>query len=481
MNNDKEIQDAAPPDIDNPIYIDDIPHFLREEFNLFIQGENKNAPYNQFKRALGLPDKNEKQRSSEVREKIAKIISQIEVKTQQEPGSLNSYVDIFANELRKDLKPNKDISSSMLDVSTLGLKENVKIFSFLNVHGYPVTDEDDEIRSKAETDLIEIFKESISFFNSEIAENPSENIALEIADIDDVFHIFKVASGSSKKKRIENYQACGVLRIAAVIDFINKDPKLSLLPFVNKSLQDLKSKNFFQKNNNWYFTTGGITIPLAREPETRLKDRKRVLAKLLHKSTNRAEEVSDHIGMRIVAKNALGVLKIIQNMFFNSDPSCPSTNIIINRSKENMFKLTCLENNDCLHDILLEEDEEKAKKLLDEVYEQIRNHQELNSDSLTNPFSSPVYKAIQITLDLPCIAIKIRPDGVVETFSFNFPVEIQILDSESMENNEKEADHNGYVGRQIAAVRRRVKRNNLTTAFKEKQKRIKENGVSMCL
>jgi uncharacterized protein (TIGR04552 family) len=225
---------------------------------------------------------------------------------------------------------------SMLDITTLGLTDDSSIKNFLRRHGVNL-DEPEDLAY-----IHRIFEEAINFLDQDIFhERQKVNPELrKMKTAKGIHAIFKTAAGEGRRVLIP--QACGLLRISAVINYIERDPVLSLLPDAEIALKNLVKK-YIQKDavtRGHFFVTGipgEFPVSLANF-ELRLKTRKRIIAKLLHKPSNRAEEVLDHIGFRITTHNSVDTLRLIYQMFFHPDhPVFPSTYIMIGQSKNLLF------------------------------------------------------------------------------------------------------------------------------------------------
>lgn len=341
--------------------------------------------------------------------------------------------------------------TSMLDVVTLGLTEDVSIKNFLVKQGVDI-DKPEDLEY-----ALKIFKEAVVFFEDEIGPGKSKvNPELRsFRKADDIYELFKAAAGCGRRILIP--QACGLLRIAAVIDFMERDPLISALPEAEARLQNIMRRHIRKHETTRSFmfdsrVPGEEMLPLVNF-ELRLKIRKRIIAKLLHKPSNRTEEVLDHIGFRVTTYTPLDTLRLIYQLFFHPKRSIlPPANILIDKSHNRLLdprKILDIMGNPA-----------SANDLVQSLSLPTIDHEELTSASGTvgdNLHSSKAYRAVHIVFNLPLTTKEGR--------RIAFPIEIQILDRQTNEKNLRDAPHEGYVERQMEAVRERVLGTNLETEF----------------
>lgn len=436
------------------------------EFENFADEQNEAAPFRHTLRGMGL---NGNPTNGDSPEKkldllVGDVGAKVEAVLRDRLGSLEgidlpTLRTLIAADIKPLLKPlmkdDQKGAISMLDVVTLGLTETPEVKKFLKRHGSDL----DNPRDLKYVD--EVLKEAIMFFDEVIARTPQEKINPTLRNtgsIDGITHIFKTAAGKNQKHLVP--QACGLLRITAAIDFLNRDPLLAVLPEAQEELKKICDKYFPNQKGKTYFRSGNPgEIPMEIiKAEQRVKNRTRMIAKLLHKPQNSTQEVVDHVGMRVTTKSASDALRFLYYAFFKQDTAMfPGMTFRIKEGKQLIF------DEDKLMEAL--RNPRKAASLVKELSAPTSDHSDLTtvgdeSDG-ANKFSSKKYRAIQLTFDLP-ITTK-------EGKKAHFPVEIQIVDQASREVNEQEAPHDDYMKRQTAAVRERLGSNNLLTRYKEKK------------
>lgn len=438
------------------------------EFENFANAQNEAAPLRHAFRGMGLngnpttedtPEKKLDLLAESVSAKVEEVLR--DRITSLEGIDLPTLRTLLAANITPLLKPyvtdDKKGAISMLDVVTLGLTETPQVKRFLKRHGSDL-DNPEDLRY-----VDEVLREAIAFFDEVIARTPKEKINPSLKStgtIEGISYIFQAAAGKQQRHLVP--QACALLRITAAIDFLNRDPLLAVLPEAQEELQKIYDKYFSTAKGKTYFksgTQGEIPMEIVKA-EQRIKDRLRMIAKLLHKPQNNTKEVVDHVGMRVTTKSASDALKFLYFAFFKPDTAMfPGMTFRIDETKQLLF------NENKLMEALI--DPRKARALVRELSVTTPNYSDLTTvedeGSGANKYSSKKYRAIQLTFDLPLTT----KDGQ----RVHFPIEIQIVDKASRDVNEEEAPHVDYMKRQTEAVRKRLGANNLLTRYDEHKKR----------
>ena len=433
-----------------------MPTQLQENFDNFADEQNRTASLARMSRGMGVAPSIEVREGCEMRQVSAVINNTIEDSALRE---------LLKTKIREILEQNGQPAISMLDIVTLGLTEPEQIKRYLRNYGIDLDKEDDKKYAE------EVMREAIRFFDKHIEQNKIQE--LSNTNVQGIYHLFQTAAG--KGKRMLTPYACALLRIMAVIDFINKNPLLSVLPkkedldspdqgHVLTALKERLNRRIKREGRKTiFYPTGGesgdMGIELARV-EVRIKERDRVIAKLLHKPGNKEGAVLDHIGARITTRTAHDAIRMLHEMFFHpANAIFPDMNIRVGRSKNKIIDIPTLRSAAQGNPVAIE-------KFMEELAEDTIDHEELttveDSEDTRNGHSSPKYRAIHITVDIP---IKICDQQIL------FPIEIQLIDIQSRTTNEREAPHEGYVEKQMTAVKKRILGENILTKFNKERRR----------
>ncbi len=459
----------------------------QKEFEEYAENQNAIASYENMLRALGVVSEcgNNGAEDPKIKKTIRTIMNEIKKRCEEnsdekEESEKNSGLREFLSATEKVLS---DVLGkqgqrplSMLEGITPGVTEEEEIKKLLQAHDLNLYDPKDREGKHADAYIAEVFKEAIEYFDKLVATegtSPVHKSLRQVNTAEGVCSIFRTAAGKGRKLLVP--QACALLRIAAVIDFMNRTEKLRIMTSFAEELEKICETRFDDKRvrGKIYFKTGCEgEIPMEiKEWNVRGKTRESIITKLLHKPEYREDKVLDHVGIRVTTKTPGDSLRFIYYAFFSKiAPLFPMSSIRVNRTKQ----LLVDENK------LLEifNDPELARKFFDQLAKDTIDHAELENfggmaslgeTGATNEFSSAKYRAIHITFDL-----RLTLNGKKRTF----PIEMQVLDEKAKEENEYgEAARDDYVGRRNAAMKKRVfEERNLLTEYKKSKE--EQNGKS---
>lgn len=414
-------------------------------FEEFVKAHNDAAPSTLLAKGLGISPDDFMSSQTHVQIAVDEVLEESQVPS-EERGSLR---DLLMQQIAPYLRDENGAGAkSMLDVITLGLTDDASIKVFLKRQGVDLDQPEDlEYANR-------VLKEAILCYEEEIGRIKMNTELKKTNTPQGIYRIFKIAAGQERQVIIP--QACALLRIAAVINYMERDPRIALLQDAEKALEDIVRRHIKREERKFRFVTGvpgDLPMHLANF-ELRTKHRRRIILKLLHKPSNKADEVLDHIGFRITTHNPLDTLRLIYQMFFHPHrPIFPSTYIEPDKSKNLLL--------DPLKILDVIGDPDRARELVESLSEVTINHAELTSSfdaqGNDNPHSSGRYRAIHIVFELPIVTAR----GERRLF----PIEIQILDRQTSLENLAVAPHEDYVARQMRMVRERVLNHNLLSEY----------------
>lgn len=285
--------------------------------------------------------------------------------------------------------------------------------------------------------------------------------------------------------------SCATLKVMHTISHMDKDLRSPYFSDIQKQILDRiyrvieNQEGRLSLGRTKDFTkTGSHFVPLVSFETKPKKSRESLLIKLLHKPENVAEDVFDRIGIRFVTHNrfdALRVIKFLKDAYVimpaNSKPS-RSRNALID--VENFkTELTAIRT-EGLSDVEM-------------IYERLVKacDKNMSADSVTNPYSSKTYKAIQFTCrqlvkianplydDLRKVKSLIKTEtlsdegrklldnldfqSIQREIRFFYPFEVQVCDEKSYrESIEGMSSHTAYKNAQVQAAMKRVMKGFMT-------------------
>lgn len=134
--------------------------------------------------------------------------------------------------------------------------------------------------------------------------------------------------------------SCAVLRVMHTLFHLDYDVNLRFLPEIQAQVFAPYDRHLVLEGSHWKLR-GAYEVPLAGVEKKEQKDRASMLLKLLHKPENVAETIYDHIGIRFVAEDRLGVLLVIR--FLLDHHALMPTHIKPSRSRNRMIDLDALQ------------------------------------------------------------------------------------------------------------------------------------------
>lgn len=319
---------------------------------------------------------------------------------------------------------------SVIDWFRLDFHTPDQVQLFLQVNGYDLTNVQDRKR------IEKIHREAVEYLDSKYPHRIPKEIRPESATIEQLLYL---ASQSARKNKHQFY-ACMVLKIMHTINHLDArelfhrcQMRASDLYFaVERKVEHAVTT---MKNNEFHIVDFYGSH----------KDKMSMVTKLMAKKENHAAAIYDRIRFRIITQTLEDILPVL---YFLGRTICPFNYVIPGSSHNNLI----------------------AFAELVEMFPNLRSYAKFlrrkdthgfdpDEVSKENKFSSTSYRSINIVMDIP-----IRVDDFLYTPDFSefgriifVPVEIQIMDQMTYQNNEiGEGSHSKYKQRQMDAVNQRL-------------------------
>ncbi|HXC17240.1 MAG TPA: TIGR04552 family protein [Holophagaceae bacterium] len=317
--------------------------------------------------------------------------------------------------------------------------------------------------------------EAVAFLETVILEPGDPRPSAEVRECGDPLQLLVWASTRPRDERAA--WSCAVLRVMHTLFYLDHDVNLRFLPEIQRQVFAPYDRHLVLEGGSWKLR-GTYEVPLAGVEKKEQKDRVSMLLKLLHKPENVAETIYDHIGIRFVARDRLGVLQVIR--FLLDHHALMPTHIKPSRSRNRMIDMEALRT--WMAGLL------PAFELssLDPGERAALNTRLALRDegSWENPFTAEDYAAVQFTartlIRLPSpatgaletVQARLKALGHPELMSglgladllqqqeqltFFFAHEVQVMEESGFRNSQSgPASHAEYKLRQREAARRRV-------------------------
>lgn len=357
-----------------------------------------------------------------------------------------------------------------------------EVSSFLKGYGL---DPNDPI-SRAE--LFGNFQEAMQFIKRYfLKEGSDEGLDLVIPNdlymITDVRDLFLMATGNTPHEHESRLWSEIILKVMHTILHVDKDLRSNYFNVIQTQIFDRFYRYISRdSDNNLFFKTDEISIPLVDFETKSKKARDSVIIKLLHKAENVAEELFDRIGVRFITKTRFDCVRVVKFLIenhivipHNIKPSRSVNTIVdfekLKKSYNGIIKMA-------IRNDLSEE------RFLAAVNRELGDSTEADTDSERNEHTSGKYKSIQFTCRQliryknPFLTdfLDIRKDAKADEDSalakkvlsldtalisrdvrFFYPFEVQVVDEESHKmNTEGVASHSEYKKSQKKSAMYRV-------------------------
>lgn len=310
-----------------------------------------------------------------------------------------------------------------------------------------------------------VHREALTFLREHLLTD-AEVAALppEVTEPDQVIDLLVYASRFSRSRSKRRLWSCAVLKLMHALFYIDSNLKLRHFETIREQVFAALDAVILQGADGLLFSDGEIALPLLRVERKNAKDRHSILLKLLQKPAYVAEDIHDHLGVRLVFATrieCLLALRVLQRAQLLS-----AINVESHRVRNTLLDL------EAAHDLLAEwrdrlaRAESYPRALLDQMDAALAAR-EAPQDGGHNPHSGGGFRSVQVTvrklIHLPAASAGAgalaadghAPPGGAASFHFNY--EIQLLDRASFEATRSgPASHGAYKQRQIATARRRV-------------------------
>lgn len=338
------------------------------------------------------------------------------------------------------------------------------------------------------------FREALNFIRKNFLQpdNPDGlrvEIPKNILELSDIRELFVMAGqevqayGTQPRNQLLKDWACSILKVMHTIAHIDKDLRASYFAEIQKQIFDRFYKVIHRDLEGNLFLGDKLNDPLrvnlvAFEIKPK-KTRDSIILKLLHKPENVAEDIFDQVGIRFITPTPFQALRVIK--YLKDKMIVIPSNIKPSRSRNTLIELSNFRKH--LNELVDRFDcGEISESQLESQLELIAHFPPNQS---MNPHSSEFYRAIQFTCrqliklrnpifddikELKAL-VKAKPldDSLVKAIEkidlkytqrevrFFYPYEVQIVDQQSAEENEKgKSAHREYKRAQVITAMKRI-------------------------
>lgn len=336
----------------------------------------------------------------------------------------------------------------ILETPRLHLQSREEAHAFLKAYGYDLDVQTD--REKAWL----IHSRAVTYLRTRIL-RPDETLPDDVADprqLKDLTNLLLWASLRDSSKESLQKWSCAVLRVMHVVAHLHND----LFSYFSAEIQDeiFKPYRKFVQNDPAsgiaLVSEDGELIPLKKFDMKPFKDSNSSITKLLAKPEEVAFGLLDKIGVRFVAPRLIDVFRIMQFLVRNHVVSYP--HVVPSQSNNTLYPVN----------LFLEVMESQPKQLtmppeeIDRLLNARLAKEAERARYLLKPnlFTSKDYRFVKF-INRQLVRVTLPDNG--RHFTFFYPYEVQIIDSEHYEKSIKgSASHDEYKARQRARARERI-------------------------
>jgi uncharacterized protein (TIGR04562 family) len=397
------------------------------------------------------------------------------------------------------LKSKYDFKSDVLDIIIGGkssldasnpfeMKDMTEANRFILSYGYDLENPIEQ------AEILGNFHEAIHFIRKTFLqpENPTglrleiPRKILEITHIQELFLMVSKTHPSQKgdsNDRLLHDWSCSILKVMHTIAHIDKDLRSAYFSDIQKQIFDRFYKLIYRDaDGNLYLgenPSDPLRIPLVAFETKPKKSRESTILKLLHKPENVAEDIFDRVGIRFITETPLSALRVVK--YLKDKMVVIPPNIKPSRSRNTLIQIEPLKKK--LEELFHRDDLSSLKEPdLEKALEHLTHIPEFNP---ANPHSSEFYRAIQFTCrqliklknplyedlrelrsltrektlheNILKILDRIDFKNIQRDIRFFYPYEVQIMDQQSAEENEKgKSSHTAYKKAQVQTALQRV-------------------------
>jgi uncharacterized protein (TIGR04562 family) len=346
---------------------------------------------------------------------------------------------------------------SAIDLKGMALRHHNDAQRFAREYGLDPADPGHQVWMRR------VHREAVAFLRERLLEaHEAMDLPDEVAEPQEVLDLLVFASRFSQSRSRRRLWSCAVLKVMHALFYIDSNLKLRHFERIREQVFAALDTVVVECADGFLLSDGEIALPLLRIDRKNAKDRQSILLKLLQKPAYVAEDVHDHLGVRLVLETrveCLLALRVLQRAQLLS-----AINVESHRVRNTLLDL------DAAHDLFARwRDRLAAAPGYPHAMLQAMDAELAAREALPgaghNPHSAGGFRSVQVTvrklIHLPEAALDGAAAGTTvrldRSASFYFNYEIQLLDRASYEaTHAGPASHGAYKQRQIATARRRV-------------------------
>jgi len=343
---------------------------------------------------------------------------------------------------------------SAIDLGALALRNLHDARAFVREYGY-------DLDQPAARDIVRnCHREAVDFIVGTFLQPGQERlIPRDVATPADPIQLLVYASHHAQQNSVQRMWSCAILKVMHAIFYIDNNLELRHFNTIREQVFATLDEVIHEDDDGHYFLSDGeMCLPLHHFERKRNKGRNSILLKLLQKADYLAQDIYDHLGVRLVFGTRFECLLALETL--QRAHILSITNIEPNRTRNTLLDLEAAKEIFVKYRLMLERSHDYPAGLLQTMDAELQAiaRRQTRAD---NPHSGADFSSIQVTvrkmIHLQAEQADPQTAGSDYDVGFFFTYELQLMDKDSYQRSMTgPSSHDAYKRRQVETGRLRV-------------------------
>lgn len=343
---------------------------------------------------------------------------------------------------------------SAIDLGALALRNLHDAREFVREYGY-------DLEQPAAREIIRnCHREAVDFIvNTFLHPGQEELIPRDVYAPNDPIQLLVYASHHAQQNTEQRMWSCAILKVMHAIFYIDNNLELRHFNTIRDQVfATLDAVIHEDDEGHYYLSDGEMCLPLHHLERKRNKGRNSILLKLLQKAAYLAQDIYDHLGVRLVFGTRFECLLALETL--QRAHILSITNIEPNRTRNTLLDLEAAKEIFVKYRFMLERSHEYPAELLQRLDAELEAVAKPQTRA-DNPHSGDDFSSIQVTVRkmIHLQAEQAHPETAGQDYDvgFFFTYELQLMDKQSHQRSMTgPSSHEAYKRRQVETARLRV-------------------------
>lgn len=343
---------------------------------------------------------------------------------------------------------------SAIDLGALALRNLHDAREFVREYGY-------DLDQPAAREIIRNgHREAVDFIIGTFLQPGQEKlIPRDVFEPDDPVQLLVHASHQAQQHCEQRMWSCAILKVMHAIFYIDNNLELRHFNTIRDQVFATLDEVIHEDDDGHYFLSNGeLCLPLHHLERKRNKGRNSILLKLLQKAAYLAQDIYDHLGVRLVFGTRFECLLALETL--QRAHILSITNIEPNRTRNTLLDLEAAKEIFVKYRCMLERSHDYPTELLQKMDAELLAVAKRQTRA-DNPHSGADFSSIQVTVRkmIHLQAEQGYPATAGQDYDvgFFFDYELQLMDKESHQRSMTgPSSHDAYKRRQVETARLRV-------------------------